>query len=381
MPFAVGASLALHVLAFQLPAWKPAVADTADPAIQVEFVPLPPAKPEVMPKPRIRPVEAPVRQAARPVAPRAPALLAGGAEMSDEAEASASLSVAAPARAEMSMSPARPTGQGMPGPAAAASSDAEPGAVRGIPATRTKRLALADTAPAKGGLPWSGGAGPGQADAGGGLSSVAAAPRAAALRTADGQTTLAETGHPGQPAVAASSGAGVDSQRIDLAHAQTGAPELSKVASAARPAGGATQAAGAAESAPVVSANRAGPPRLPSGLAVIEGGKALDLNALDGTSSGFIFQAALADDGSRCFRYSAGMRRNQQQGLVVLRIRVDREGRAERIEVRSGSGDAQLDGLAVDQARGCARFVVKNNKGRPVAATLDLPIRYRLNDD
>jgi outer membrane biosynthesis protein TonB len=60
---------------------------------------------------------------------------------------------------------------------------------------------------------------------------------------------------------------------------------------------------------------------------------------------------------------------------------VDVAGRPHRIEIRNSSGVPSLDAHAKDQAERCARFVVHNRKGQAVAATLDLPVRYRFNQD
>ena len=138
---------------------------------------------------------------------------------------------------------------------------------------------------------------------------------------------------------------------------------------------------GAVASADTAAQRNNGPERRPAGLAGIEGGRALDPSALAGASSNLVFRAALAGDGESCFGYSTSLRRAGLQGLGVLRVRVDDAGRPQRIEIRRSSGVARLDAHARDQAERCARFVVHNRKGQPVAATLDLPVRYRFHED
>jgi len=125
----------------------------------------------------------------------------------------------------------------------------------------------------------------------------------------------------------------------------------------------------------------AGPERLAGGLASIENGRALDPSALEGAPTNFVFRAALAADGEACFGYSTALRRTRLQGLVVLRVQVDVAGRPHRIEIRNSSGYSRLDAHAKEQAERCSQFVVHNRKGQAVAATLDLPLRYRFIED
>lgn len=138
---------------------------------------------------------------------------------------------------------------------------------------------------------------------------------------------------------------------------------------------------GAVVSSESAAQRHGGPERRPAGLAAIEGAQALDPSALTRAPSNLVFRAALAGDGEACFGYSSALRRAGLQGLVVLRVRVDVAGRPQRIEIRKSSGMARLDAHAKDQAERCARFVVHNRKGQAVAATLDLPVRYRFHED
>ncbi|MCS6786826.1 MAG: energy transducer TonB [Thiobacillaceae bacterium] len=68
------------------------------------------------------------------------------------------------------------------------------------------------------------------------------------------------------------------------------------------------------------------------------------------------------------------------QGRVVLRIRVDEEGRPAEVAIDSGSGDARLDRLAREQALRCARFDLYDRQGRRRPGLVRLPVVYRFTD-
>lgn len=75
--------------------------------------------------------------------------------------------------------------------------------------------------------------------------------------------------------------------------------------------------------------------------------------------------------------YPAISRRLGEQGLVVLRVRVDIHGHSERIEVLTSSGHARLD----DSARTTVatwRFTPGRRQGVPEAMWFNIPIQFVL---
>ena len=131
---------------------------------------------------------------------------------------------------------------------------------------------------------------------------------------------------------------------------------------------------GGLDSADAQAARHAGPEvLLPNTLVMVSADSGLDPSALAHAPSGLVFKAALMGDGKGCFTAPGG----RLEGLVVLGVRVDRGGRATEVWIQQGSGVPHLDERAQRQARECARFVVHNRRGEPVAARLNLPIRYR----
>ena len=76
--------------------------------------------------------------------------------------------------------------------------------------------------------------------------------------------------------------------------------------------------------------------------------------------------------------YPAQSKRLGEEGRVVLRVLVDRQGLAERIEVQKSSGFDRLDDAA-RQAVQQARFKPHLEDGRPVAVYAIVPITFRLD--
>lgn len=66
------------------------------------------------------------------------------------------------------------------------------------------------------------------------------------------------------------------------------------------------------------------------------------------------------------------------QGTVVLRVRVTSDGQVAELEVLESSGFLILDGEAVNTVRGW-KFEPAQSDGKPVAATVRLPIRFTLD--
>jgi protein TonB len=78
--------------------------------------------------------------------------------------------------------------------------------------------------------------------------------------------------------------------------------------------------------------------------------------------------------------YPLEARRRRWQGDVVLRVSVSPAGRAEAIEMLSSSGHAMLDAAATT-AVSSWRFDPATRGGAPVRAPVDVPIRFRLQED
>ena len=77
--------------------------------------------------------------------------------------------------------------------------------------------------------------------------------------------------------------------------------------------------------------------------------------------------------------YPRAARRNRYEGLVILLVRVSREGAARSVDVTQSSGHAVLD----DAARRAVerwRFRPATVDGRSAEAALEVPIRFKLTD-
>lgn len=77
--------------------------------------------------------------------------------------------------------------------------------------------------------------------------------------------------------------------------------------------------------------------------------------------------------------YPAQAKRMGEQGRVVLRVAIDENGRAGRIEIEISSGFVQLDEAAIDAVRR-ARFQPHVEEGRPIAVDVMVPITFKLDD-
>ena len=76
--------------------------------------------------------------------------------------------------------------------------------------------------------------------------------------------------------------------------------------------------------------------------------------------------------------YPAQSKRLGEEGRVVLRVLVDRQGRAERIDMQKSSGFERLD-EAARKAVLQARFKPHLEDGAPVAVFAIVPITFRLD--
>ncbi len=167
-------------------------------------------------------------------------------------------------------------------------------------------------------------------------------------------------------------------QQIDLRHAETVPAQLAAGAAAAVVADLALRRGGEPAPAEAVERQHGGQGK-GGGLQTIAA-SAVDDGALPGRS-GQLATAALTAVGRACFQYTPRLRSERREGRVVLRLQVGRDGRAQAVEIKQGSGDAELDATAVAQARSCAHFSLLDRYGRPVAAVIDLPVQYRLLDE
>jgi protein TonB len=87
----------------------------------------------------------------------------------------------------------------------------------------------------------------------------------------------------------------------------------------------------------------------------------------------------LASLGNPPPRYPSTARRRGLEGRVVLRVHVDADGTANRVEVMESSGHALLD-RAARRAVLRWRFVPARLAGVPVTGTVDVPVTFRLKD-
>lgn len=86
---------------------------------------------------------------------------------------------------------------------------------------------------------------------------------------------------------------------------------------------------------------------------------------------------ALAYAGTLKLRYPPESLRLHEQGLVLLRVLVDAEGTAQRVEIERSSGHSRLDAAARDAVRR-THFRPVLQDGRAVPAWGMVPIEFRL---
>lgn len=77
--------------------------------------------------------------------------------------------------------------------------------------------------------------------------------------------------------------------------------------------------------------------------------------------------------------YPPAARRRGIEGVVVLAVDLGEDGRPRHVCVKTSSGFAMLDEAAEKAVRGW-RFTPATRGGRPVAATVDVPVRFTLRD-
>lgn len=70
-------------------------------------------------------------------------------------------------------------------------------------------------------------------------------------------------------------------------------------------------------------------------------------------------------------------RQRGMQGVVLLSVRVDAEGRPLDVDLKQSSGFSVLDGAARDAVAGW-RFVPASRGGKPIEASVEVPVRFSL---
>jgi len=78
-------------------------------------------------------------------------------------------------------------------------------------------------------------------------------------------------------------------------------------------------------------------------------------------------------------RYPETARRNKWEGRVLVRARVDANGRVQSVQLARGSGYALLDQAAVSAVRGW-RFRPKLINGTPAASVVEVPVNFSLHE-
>lgn len=77
--------------------------------------------------------------------------------------------------------------------------------------------------------------------------------------------------------------------------------------------------------------------------------------------------------------YSRVSKRAGEQGIVVLKARIDAVGRVEQAEIYRSSGFARLDESALQGARAAAKFDPVIQDGKPVKAWVFIPVKFELH--
>jgi protein TonB len=77
--------------------------------------------------------------------------------------------------------------------------------------------------------------------------------------------------------------------------------------------------------------------------------------------------------------YPEAARRREEQGTVVLTVKVLADGNVGEVSVKKGSGSKPLDDAAVAEARSW-QFVPGRRGPKPVEAWVEVPVRFQLTD-
>lgn len=106
------------------------------------------------------------------------------------------------------------------------------------------------------------------------------------------------------------------------------------------------------------------------------GGFTMPHDASGGAASG---KVAVAAPGNQPPAYPNIARRRGQEGLVLLRVEVSPGGNVAAVQVAASSGHPILDRAAVNAVEDW-RFQPAQRGGQNIAATLEIPVRFRLTD-
>ena len=75
--------------------------------------------------------------------------------------------------------------------------------------------------------------------------------------------------------------------------------------------------------------------------------------------------------------YPLAARRQRQEGIVLLSVKVTAQGQVERVEVRQSSGFSALDEAAIQAVRDW-EFEPARIGSKPVASEIEVPVRFKL---
>lgn len=138
-----------------------------------------------------------------------------------------------------------------------------------------------------------------------------------------------------------------------------------------------------AEPAEITQAKPQSRPRQPDAhaaqLAALPDGDGFDSAAAPGADTAVPPRYLAGGEANPWPRYPPAARRRGIEGEVLLRVSVGVDGTAETVEVLRSSGHALLDREAQEALRRW-RFEPARAAGQPVAATVEIPVTFRLTD-
>lgn len=120
------------------------------------------------------------------------------------------------------------------------------------------------------------------------------------------------------------------------------------------------------------------PSEVPAATEPAAAGPATDIGAGTTTGGGSGVSRTLAYAGALQLRYPPMSIRQHEQGTVLLRVLVDAEGAAQRIEIERSSGHPKLDAAAREAVQH-AHFRPVLQNGQAVPAWGLVPIEFRLD--
>lgn len=114
-------------------------------------------------------------------------------------------------------------------------------------------------------------------------------------------------------------------------------------------------------------------------LAALPDGDGLDTTSAPGVDTAVPPRYRAGGETNPWPRYPLAARRRGLEGEVLLRISVNADGTAEKVEVLRSSGQPLLDRAAME-ALARWRFEPAQAAGQPVAGTIEIPVTFRLTD-